>query len=139
MTRESCETILAPRLCDIWNQHTRGDPKLQFSLAGCQVLKDQTKKPGISNFPGGGSTHRWEQEGRQSPFRLLQWGASSAGAAVKPHEGPWSKNLEALACTCKKPPKQKDKLSYGRRFVSLVLPLDPTGEILKNNLKKSDC
>lgn len=50
MIRESCETILAPRLCDIWNRHTRGDPKLQFSLAGCQVLKDQTKKPGKSTF-----------------------------------------------------------------------------------------
>ena len=41
--------------CDIWNRHTRGEPKLQFSLAGCLVLKDQTKKPGKIYLPW-----RWE-------------------------------------------------------------------------------
>jgi len=115
------------------------NPNYNFLLLAVRSSRIKQKSPEKSIFSGGGSTRRWEQEGRHSPFRLLQRGATSAGAAVKPHEGPWRKNWDTLPGTCRKPPEPKDKLCYGRRFVSPVPALEPTGEILKSNLKKPDC
>ena len=112
------------------------NPNYSFLLLAVRSSRIKQKSPEKSIFPVGGSTRRWEQEGRHSPFCLLQRGATSAGAAVKPREGPWRKNWDTLPGTCRKPPEPKDKLSYGRRFVSPVPPLEPTGEILKSNLKK---